>query len=67
MSIKYLRITEIMYHPLDTDDPNDANTEYIELKNTGALTINLNLVSSQRASISHSAPTRLRPNNISSS
>jgi hypothetical protein len=39
-----LRITEIMYHPLDTNDPNDPNTEYIELKNIGAGTINLNLV-----------------------
>ena len=37
----YLRITEIMYHPLDTNDP---NTEYIELKNIGENTINLNLV-----------------------
>jgi len=33
-----LRITEIMYNP------NDPNTEYIELKNIGAETINLNLV-----------------------
>ena len=33
-----LRITEIMYHPYD------PNTEYVELKNTGAETINLNLV-----------------------
>ncbi|MBA7706164.1 hypothetical protein ES703_115011 [subsurface metagenome] len=33
-----LRITEIMYNP------NDPNTEYIELKNIGAQTINLNLV-----------------------
>ena len=24
-----------MYHPLDTNDPNDPNTEYIELKNVG--------------------------------
>jgi hypothetical protein len=39
-----LRITEIMYHPLDTNDPNDPNTEYIELKNIGSGTINLNLV-----------------------
>jgi hypothetical protein len=36
-----LRITEIMYHPLKTNDPNE---EYIELKNTGTETINLNLV-----------------------
>ncbi|MGD8499815.1 MAG: lamin tail domain-containing protein [Phycisphaerales bacterium] len=40
-----LRITEIMYRPDDPDDPNDPNEEYIELKNTGAETINLNLVS----------------------
>ncbi|MGA2092876.1 MAG: lamin tail domain-containing protein, partial [Sedimentisphaerales bacterium] len=39
-----LRITEIMYHPLDTNNPNDPNTEYIELKKRGPGTINLNLV-----------------------
>jgi hypothetical protein len=39
-----LRITELMYHPLDTNDPNDPNKEYIELKNVGSGTINLNLV-----------------------
>jgi len=39
-----LRITEIMYNPLDTSDPNDPNKEYIELKNVGSGTINLNLV-----------------------
>ena len=33
-----LRISEIMYHPLD------PNTEFIELTNIGAETINLNLV-----------------------
>jgi hypothetical protein len=38
-----LRITEIMYHPADTDDPNDPNEEFIELKNIGSETINLNL------------------------
>jgi len=40
-----LRITEIMYHPQDTNDPNDPNTEFIELKNIGPNTLNLNLVS----------------------
>ncbi len=40
-----LRITEIMYHPEDTNDPNDPDKEYIELKNIGITTINLNLVS----------------------
>ncbi|MHC4621430.1 MAG: lamin tail domain-containing protein, partial [Planctomycetota bacterium] len=40
-----LRITEIMYHPPDTNDPNDPNTEFIELKNLGPNTLNLNLVS----------------------
>ena len=33
-----LRVTEIMYHPADT------NTEYIELKNIGTESINLNMV-----------------------
>ncbi|MHC4693891.1 MAG: lamin tail domain-containing protein [Planctomycetota bacterium] len=39
-----LRITEIMYHPEDTNNPIDPNTEFIELKNIGASTLNLNLV-----------------------
>jgi hypothetical protein len=39
-----LRISEIMYHPLDSGHPNDPNTEYIELTNIGSSTINLNLV-----------------------
>ncbi len=39
-----IRITEIMYHPLDTNEPNDPNEEFIELKNTGAEAININLV-----------------------
>jgi hypothetical protein len=39
-----LRITEIMYHPLETNDSSEPNTEYIELKNVGSQTINLNLV-----------------------
>jgi len=39
-----LRISEIMYHPADTGDPTDPNTEYIELTNIGVETINPNLV-----------------------
>ena len=39
-----LRISELMYHPANTGDPNDPNAEYIELTNIGAQTINLNLV-----------------------
>jgi len=39
-----LRISEIMYHPKETGDPNDANTEYVELMNIGLETINLGLV-----------------------
>jgi len=39
-----LRITEIMYHPADYNDPNDPDTEYIELANIGSQAINLNLV-----------------------
>lgn len=39
-----LRVSEIMYHPQDTGDPNDPNTEFIELANIGSEAINLNLV-----------------------
>jgi len=38
--VENLRITEIMYHPENSNDPNE---EYIELTNIGAETINLNL------------------------
>ncbi|HUT47400.1 MAG TPA: lamin tail domain-containing protein, partial [Sedimentisphaerales bacterium] len=40
-----LRITEIMYNPQNTNIPGDPNTEFIELKNIGTQTINLNYVS----------------------
>jgi len=41
-----LRITEMMYHPPDTNDPEDPNKEYIELKNISETTdLNVNLVS----------------------
>jgi hypothetical protein len=39
-----LRITEIMYHPHDTNDSNDPNEEFVELQNTAAGALNLNLV-----------------------
>ena len=39
-----LRITEIMYHPLDTGDPQDPNAEFVELMDIGSTAINLNLV-----------------------
>ncbi len=39
-----LRITEIMYHPQGPAGQDDPNEEFIELKNIGAETINLNLV-----------------------
>ena len=39
-----LRISEIMYHPLDTGKPTDPNTEYIELTNVGDEMVNLNRV-----------------------
>ncbi len=42
--VEELRITEIMYHPQDTNDPHDPNEEFIELQNIGIETINLNLV-----------------------
>jgi hypothetical protein len=39
-----LRITEIMYHPKYTGDPQDPNKEFIELKNIGPGDVNLALV-----------------------
>ncbi|MHC4655548.1 MAG: lamin tail domain-containing protein, partial [Planctomycetota bacterium] len=39
-----LCITEIMYHPKYTGNLNDPNEEFIELKNIGPDTLNLNLV-----------------------
>ncbi len=39
-----LRISEIMYHPGDTGDPNDPNAEFIELTNIGDEPLNLNLI-----------------------
>jgi hypothetical protein len=38
-----LRVTEIMYHPRFTGDPNDPNEEFVELKNIGPDALNLNL------------------------
>jgi len=39
-----LRISELMYHPVDTGHPDDPNTEYVELVNVGAETVDLNLI-----------------------
>ncbi len=39
-----LRVSELMYHPLDSGHPDDPNAEYIELTNIGPQTINLSLV-----------------------
>jgi hypothetical protein len=39
-----LRITEIMYHPKEFGNPDDPNSEFIELKNIGGSSINLNMV-----------------------
>ena len=39
-----LRVSEIMYHPLEAGNPNDPNTEFVELTNIGNQSINLNLV-----------------------
>jgi hypothetical protein len=39
-----LRLTELMYHPAETGNPDDPNTEYLELTNIGAQPINLHLV-----------------------
>jgi len=42
--LESLRVTEVMYHPADTNDANDPNEEFIELQNIGSRRINLNLV-----------------------
>jgi len=42
--VESLRITEIMYHPAETGDPEDPNKEFIELTNIGPETVNLNQV-----------------------
>ena len=39
-----LRVSELMYHPLDAGNPNDPNTEFLELTNIAGQSINLNLV-----------------------
>jgi hypothetical protein len=39
-----LRVSEIMYHPLDDGNPGDPNTEFVELTNIANQSINLNLV-----------------------
>ena len=39
-----LRITEVMFHPEETGDPNDPDEEYIELQNISGETLNLHLV-----------------------
>ena len=39
-----LRISEIMYHPAETGNPDDPNTEFVELTNVGAEPIQLKLV-----------------------
>jgi hypothetical protein len=39
-----LRVSEIMYHPLDTGNPNDPNAEFIELTNIANQSINLDMV-----------------------
>lgn len=43
-ALESLRITEVMYHPLDTGNPEDPNTEYIELTNISDQAISLGLV-----------------------
>jgi hypothetical protein len=39
-----LRISEIMYRPADTGQPDDPNAEYVELTNIGTDVLDLNLV-----------------------
>ncbi len=39
-----LRISELMYHPAETGNPDDPNMEFVELINVGSEAIDLNLV-----------------------
>ncbi len=39
-----LRISELLYHPAETGNPDDPNTEFLELTNIGNQSINLSLV-----------------------
>ena len=39
-----LRVSELMYHPLDSGNAHDPNTEFLELTNIANESINLNLV-----------------------
>jgi hypothetical protein len=62
--VEGLRITEIMYHPQNTGNINDPNTEFIELKNIGQDTMNLNLVKFTEG-INFTFPdTELEPNEL---
>jgi hypothetical protein len=49
-----LRVSELMYHPLDTGNPEDPNTEFIELTNIANPSINLNLVQFTKGSVTPS-------------
>ena len=42
--VESLRVSEIMYHPAETGEPNDAEAEFIELTNVGTESLSLNLV-----------------------
>jgi hypothetical protein len=50
-----LRVTEINYHPLDSQDTTDSEYEFIELKNIGESTLDLTSVSFT-AGVSYSFP-----------
>ena len=51
-----LRVTEINYHPLDSQDTTDSEYEFIELKNIGESTLDLTSVSFN-VGISYTFPT----------
>ena len=51
-----LRVTEINYHPLDSQDTTDSEYEFIELKNIGETTLDLTSVSFN-IGISYTFPT----------
>ena len=57
-----LRITEIMYHPMDDEQTGaEPRTEFVELQNVGAATIDLNLVRFTEGVQFTFGPTELSP------
>ncbi len=63
--VESLRITEIMYHPMNDDGTGtEPNAEFIELKNVGNAAIDLNLVQFSQGIHFTFGPTELAPGDM---